>query len=106
VNGILFNHESPRRGGTFVTKKVTRVVTQIVDYLKKKADTTRDSADVKRNRTDAVEPGESSGPKLILGTLWHVLGILLFRKPRCQARLGSRQGLREGNVDDAADHQA
>merc|ERR1711988_196218 len=23
VNGILFNHESPRRGGTFVTKKVT-----------------------------------------------------------------------------------
>ncbi len=23
-NGILFNHESPRRGGTFVTKKVTR----------------------------------------------------------------------------------
>ncbi len=23
-NGILFNHESPRRGGTFVTRKVTR----------------------------------------------------------------------------------
>ncbi len=23
-NGILFNHESPRRGGTFVTKKITR----------------------------------------------------------------------------------
>uniref|UniRef100_A0A7S3XKF6 GDP-mannose 4,6-dehydratase n=1 Tax=Oxyrrhis marina TaxID=2969 RepID=A0A7S3XKF6_OXYMA len=23
VNGILFNHESPRRGGTFVTKKIT-----------------------------------------------------------------------------------
>merc|ERR1712127_790018 len=30
VNGILFNHESPRRGGTFVTKKVTTHVAQIV----------------------------------------------------------------------------
>src|SRR4051812_35075330 len=26
VNGILFNHESPRRGNTFVTKKTTRAV--------------------------------------------------------------------------------
>jgi len=29
-NGILFNHESPRRGGTFVTKKVTNNVAQIM----------------------------------------------------------------------------
>merc|ERR1712039_872953 len=29
-NGILFNHESPRRGGTFVTKKVTASVAQIM----------------------------------------------------------------------------
>lgn len=29
-NGILFNHESPRRGGTFVTKKVTSGVANIV----------------------------------------------------------------------------
>jgi len=28
-NGILFNHESPRRGPTFVTKKTTRAVTRI-----------------------------------------------------------------------------
>jgi len=28
-NGILFNHESPRRGGTFVTKKVTMGVARI-----------------------------------------------------------------------------
>lgn len=28
-NGILFNHESPRRGETFVTKKITRAVAQI-----------------------------------------------------------------------------
>mmetsp|Transcript_62844 Transcript_62844/g.118876 ORF Transcript_62844/g.118876 Transcript_62844/m.118876 type:complete len:358 (-) Transcript_62844:37-1110(-) len=30
VNGILFNHESPRRGGTFVTKKVTEAVSRIM----------------------------------------------------------------------------
>src|SRR3954470_22083415 len=29
VNGILFNHESPRRGATFVTRKVTRAVARI-----------------------------------------------------------------------------
>jgi GDPmannose 4,6-dehydratase len=29
-NGILFNHESPRRGETFVTRKITRAVAQIV----------------------------------------------------------------------------
>merc|ERR1719152_1091844 len=28
-NGILFNHESPRRGGTFVTKKITAAVAKI-----------------------------------------------------------------------------
>lgn len=28
-NGILFNHESPRRGGTFVTKKITNAFVQI-----------------------------------------------------------------------------
>ena len=28
-NGILFNHESPRRGPTFVTRKVTRAVARI-----------------------------------------------------------------------------
>ena len=30
ANGILFNHESPRRGATFVTRKVTRGVAAIV----------------------------------------------------------------------------
>lgn len=29
VSGILFNHESPRRGETFVTKKITRAATRI-----------------------------------------------------------------------------
>ena len=29
TNGILFNHESPRRGETFVTRKITRAVARI-----------------------------------------------------------------------------
>ncbi len=35
-NGILFNHESPRRGETFVTRKITRAVAQIVAGKQKK----------------------------------------------------------------------
>jgi len=30
-NGILFNHESPRRGETFVTRKITRALARIMD---------------------------------------------------------------------------
>ncbi len=36
VNGILFNHESPRRGETFVTRKVTRAATRIKLGLQQK----------------------------------------------------------------------
>jgi GDPmannose 4,6-dehydratase len=35
-NGILFNHESPRRGATFVTRKVTRGIAQILAGRAKK----------------------------------------------------------------------
>jgi GDPmannose 4,6-dehydratase len=36
VNGILFNHESPRRGETFVTRKITRGVARIKAGLQSK----------------------------------------------------------------------
>ena len=36
VNGILFNHESPRRGETFVTRKITRGLARIKLNLEKK----------------------------------------------------------------------
>ncbi|MFK8181876.1 MAG: GDP-mannose 4,6-dehydratase [Phormidesmis sp.] len=36
TNGILFNHESPRRGETFVTRKITRAVARIVAGQQKK----------------------------------------------------------------------
>jgi GDPmannose 4,6-dehydratase len=35
VNGILFNHESPRRGETFVTRKITRAAARIAAGLQK-----------------------------------------------------------------------
>lgn len=34
-NGILFNHESPRRGETFVTRKITRAVANIISGRQK-----------------------------------------------------------------------
>ncbi len=34
-NGILFNHESPRRGETFVTRKITRAISNIAQGLEK-----------------------------------------------------------------------
>ena len=36
TNGILFNHESPRRGETFVTRKITRAVANIATGSKEK----------------------------------------------------------------------
>ncbi|MES1158244.1 MAG: GDP-mannose 4,6-dehydratase, partial [Haliangium ochraceum] len=36
TNGILFNHESPRRGETFVTRKITRAVARIKAGLQEK----------------------------------------------------------------------
>ena len=46
-NGILFNHESPRRGETFVTRKIARAVAMIKNNLQEKLylgnlDATRD----------------------------------------------------------------
>ncbi len=36
VNGILFNHESPKRGETFVTRKITRAVGRISEGIQEK----------------------------------------------------------------------
>ncbi len=35
-NGILFNHESPRRGETFVTRKITRAAARVKESLQEK----------------------------------------------------------------------
>ena len=46
-NGILFNHESPRRGPTFVTRKITRAVARI--HLKKQEILFLGNMDAKRD---------------------------------------------------------
>lgn len=46
-NGILFNHESPRRGGTFVTRKITQAVARIKLGLQEKL--TMGNIDAKRD---------------------------------------------------------
>src|ERR1700755_232920 len=52
-NGILFNHESPRRGETFVTRKITRAVAHIKAGLQKKL--YLGNLDAKRDLGDAKE---------------------------------------------------
>jgi len=47
VNGILFNHESPLRGETFVTRKVTRAVGRISEGIQEKL--TLGNLDAKRD---------------------------------------------------------
>ncbi|CAF0819795.1 unnamed protein product [Rotaria sp. Silwood1] len=47
VNGILFNHESPRRGDNFVTRKITRSVAKI--HLKQQESLELGSLDSKRD---------------------------------------------------------
>jgi GDPmannose 4,6-dehydratase len=47
VNGILFNHESPHRGETFVTRKITRAVGRISEGIQEKL--TLGNLDAKRD---------------------------------------------------------
>jgi GDPmannose 4,6-dehydratase len=56
-NGILFNHESPRRGETFVTRKITRGATRIKLGLQKKL--TLGNLDAKRDWGFAGEYAEA-----------------------------------------------
>ena len=53
TNGILFNHESPRRGGTFVTRKITRAVAAI--KLGKQKELILGNLDAKRDWGYAAE---------------------------------------------------
>jgi GDPmannose 4,6-dehydratase len=55
-NGILFNHESPLRGETFVTRKITRAISQI--YLNKLKYLTIGNLDAKRDWGHAKDYAE------------------------------------------------
>ena len=75
--GILFNHESPRRGKLFVTRKITRAVAEIAsgtrDYVKLgNVDAVRDwghARDYIRAMHSMLQfPAPSSGTNLVIGT--------------------------------------
>jgi GDPmannose 4,6-dehydratase len=53
INGILFNHESPRRGATFVTRKITRALASIL--AKKQSKVYLGNLEAKRDWGYAVE---------------------------------------------------
>ena len=57
VNGILFNHEGPRRGETFVSRKITRAVSEI--YKKKRVFFTLGNLNAKRDWGSAKDYVES-----------------------------------------------
>ena len=57
VNGILFNHEGPRRGETFVSRKITRAVSEI--YRKKRNFFTLGNLNTKRDWGSAKDYVES-----------------------------------------------
>jgi GDPmannose 4,6-dehydratase len=61
-NGILFNHEGPRRGNTFVTKKITTSVARITRYQQEK---------IKLGNLDAVRDWGSA--KEYVQAMWLML---------------------------------
>lgn len=65
-NGILFNHESPRRGETFVTRKITRAVARIANGVAEKV--TLGNLDSKRDWGYAKEFVEAMWMMLQHGT--------------------------------------
>ena len=53
-NGVLFNHESPRRGETFVTRKITRAVAKI--SLGQQEELVLGNLDAKRDWGSSIPP--------------------------------------------------
>ncbi|XP_068413706.1 GDP-mannose 4,6 dehydratase isoform X3 [Eschrichtius robustus] len=66
VNGILFNHESPRRGANFVTRKISRSVAKI--YLGQLECFSLGNLDAKRDWGHAKDYVEENTQKLILAS--------------------------------------
>ncbi len=84
VNGILFNHESPRRGETFVTRKITRAVARIKAGLQQELylgnlDAIRDwgyAAEYVEGMWRMLQVDEPDDYVLATGTSWSVRQFL------------------------------
>lgn len=66
-SGILFNHEGPRRGDTFVTRKITKWIGQYIGLCNKHNVDKNDFIDC--NKTDTLIFKDFTFPKLRLGNL-------------------------------------
>ncbi|XP_074191416.1 GDP-mannose 4,6 dehydratase isoform X3 [Rhinolophus sinicus] len=91
VNGILFNHESPRRGANFVTRKISRSVAKI--YLGQMESFSLGNLDAKRDWGHAKDYVESPGAEALLCNFLRprACSLLLSQELRRQApRLGLR----------------
>jgi GDPmannose 4,6-dehydratase len=82
-NGILFNHESPRRGETFVTRKITRAIARIEAGIEKKL--FLGNLEAKRDWEYAPEYVEA---------MWQMLQPRSFRMVQPQDPAGPGQVLR------------
>ena len=68
--GILFNHEGPRRGETFVTRKITKWIGDFVKWLNETGYTTQElESDDFKTSENHVTNLEGNFPKLRLGNL-------------------------------------
>ncbi len=95
-NGILFNHESPRRGETFVTRKITRAAAAI--KLGKQKELYLGNLDSKRDWGYAPEYVEA---------MWLMLGETFVTRKITRAaaaiKLGKQKELYLGNLDSKRD---
>jgi GDPmannose 4,6-dehydratase len=90
-NGILFNHESPRRGETFVTRKITRAATRISLGLQKKV--YLGNLDGPRRSRSKILPTSGGGR---LGGRCHQGGAVARLETRCCVRRSRHHDGRRG----------
>ena len=94
-NGILFNHESPIRGETFVTRKITRALARIKLGLQERLylgnlDAKRDWGHATRLRRDAVADAAAGGPGRLRDRHRRAAFGARIRRARRHTKLASR----------------
>ncbi len=115
VNGILFNHESPRRGETFVTRKIARAAARIAQGLQDdlylgNLDAVRDwgfAPEYVEAMWRMLQVDEPSDYVVATGTAYSVRDFLTYclraRRPRLAAARPSRRALHASQRGRRAD---
>lgn len=105
-NGILFNHESPRRGETFVTRKITRALANIAQGLEKclyigNIDALRDwghARDYVRMQWMMLQQDSPDDYVIATGVQYSVRQFIIWTA----AELGIRLSFRGSGIDEVA----